>query len=181
LHSSGFNDFILKPEIRRSIADAGFEHPSEGKIFQTSWFSSFSFLPTVQNECIPNAILGNDVLCQAKSGMGKTAVFVIAILQQLQKKPDPVSALILCHTRELAYQINKEFVRLGKFLEVKSKVFYGGEPIADQQKVLKAEPPQIVVGTPGRILDLIQKGYLKLDNLRYFVLDECDKMLEQLG
>lgn len=163
LHSSGFNDFILKPEIRRSIADAGFEHPSE-----------------VQNECIPNAILGNDVLCQAKSGMGKTAVFVIAILQQLQKKPDPVSALILCHTRELAYQINKEFVRLGKFLEVKSKVFYGGEPIADQQKVLKAEPPQIVVGTPGRILDLIQKGYLKLDNLRYFVLDECDKMLEQL-
>jgi len=112
--------------------------------------------------------------------MGKTAVFVIAILQQLPKKPDPVSALILCHTRELAYQINKEFVRLGKFLEIKSKVFYGGEPIADQQKVLKNEPPHIVVGTPGRILDLIQKGYLKLENLRYFVLDECDKMLEQL-
>ena len=112
--------------------------------------------------------------------MGKTAVFVIAILQQLPKKPDPVSALILCHTRELAYQINKEFVRLGKFLELKSKVFYGGEPITDQQKVLKNEPPHVVVGTPGRVLDLIQKGFLKLDNLRYFVLDECDKMLEQL-
>lgn len=139
------------------------------------------FHPPVQNECIPNAILGNDVLCQAKSGMGKTAVFVIAILQQLPKKPDPVSALILCHTRELAYQINKEFVRLGKFLELKSKVFYGGEPITDQQKVLKNEPPHVVVGTPGRVLDLIQKGFLKLDNLRYFVLDECDKMLEQLG
>ena len=180
MHSSGFNDFILKPEIRRSIADAGFEHPSEGKIFQWSSQSS-SFSPSVQNECIPNAILGNDVLCQAKSGMGKTAVFVIAILQQLPKKPDPVSALILCHTRELAYQINKEFVRLGKFMEVKSKVFYGGEPITDQQKVLKNEPPHVVVGTPGRILDLIQKGFLKLENLRYFVLDECDKMLEQLG
>lgn len=114
--------------------------------------------------------------------MGKTAVFVLAILQQLPKEPDPVSALILCHTRELAYQINKEFVRLGKFLkDVKSKVFYGGEPIVDQQKVLKTEPPHVVVGTPGRILDLIQKGYLKLDKLRFFVLDECDKMLEQLG
>ena len=164
MHSSGFNDFILKAEIRRSIADAGFEHPSE-----------------VQNECIPSSILGNDVLCQAKSGMGKTAVFVLAILQQLPKEPDPVSALILCHTRELAYQINKEFVRLGKFLkDIKSKVFYGGEPIVDQQKVLKTEPPHVVVGTPGRILDLIQKGYLKLDKLRFFVLDECDKMLEQL-
>ena len=114
--------------------------------------------------------------------MGKTAVFVLAILQQLPKEPDPVSALILCHTRELAYQINKEFVRLGKFLkDIKSKVFYGGEPLVDQQKVLKTEPPHIVVGTPGRVLDLIQKGSLKLDKLRFFVLDECDKMLEQLG
>lgn len=164
LHSTGFKDFILKSEIQRAIAESGFEHPSE-----------------VQQECIPNAILGSDILCQAKSGMGKTAVFVLAIIQQLPKTPDPVSALILCHTRELAYQINKEFVRFTKYLkEIKSRVFYGGEPLTEDQKVLKTDPPHIVVGTPGRILDLIQKGSLKLEKLRFFVLDECDKMLEQL-
>lgn len=126
--------------------------------------------------------MGNDILCQAKSGMGKTAVFVLAIIQQLPRNPDPVSALILCHTRELAYQINKEFVRFTKYIkEIKTRVFYGGEPLVEDQKALKADPPNVVVGTPGRILDLIQKGNLKLEKLRFFVLDECDKMLEQLG
>jgi ATP-dependent RNA helicase UAP56/SUB2 len=82
------------------------------------------------------------MLTQAKSGMGKTAVFVLTILHSLPKDAPPVSALVLCHTRELAYQIHKEFVRLGKYIkELKSRVFYGGEPIEDQKKALKTEAP----------------------------------------
>ncbi|XP_003390730.1 PREDICTED: spliceosome RNA helicase DDX39B-like [Amphimedon queenslandica] len=94
IHSSGFRDFLLKPELLRAIVDCGFEHPSE-----------------VQHECIPQAILGMDVICQAKSGMGKTAVFVIATLQQLEIVEGQVSVLVMCHARELAYQIYKEYER----------------------------------------------------------------------
>lgn len=82
---------------------------------------------SVQHECIPQAILGMDVICQAKSGMGKTAVFVLATLHQLQPVEGEVHALVLCHTRELAYQIKYEYDRFSKYLpDVKSKVFYGG-------------------------------------------------------
>eukprot|EP00828_Plagiopyla_frontata_P010425 TRINITY_DN1555_c0_g1_i1.p1 TRINITY_DN1555_c0_g1~~TRINITY_DN1555_c0_g1_i1.p1 ORF type:complete len:451 (+),score=65.35 TRINITY_DN1555_c0_g1_i1:158-1510(+) len=164
IHSTGFKDFLLKEELNRAITDCGFECPSE-----------------VQQECIPNAVLGQDVLCQAKSGMGKTAVFVLAILHQLPKVPDPFSCLVLCHTRELAYQINNEFKRLGKYLQqIKTRVIYGGEPVEKQTRDLKDNPPQVIVGTPGRTLDLIQRKILVLENLKFFVLDECDKMLEQL-
>ncbi len=100
VHSSGFRDFILKPEVLRAIGDCGFEHPSE-----------------VQHECIPQAILSMDVLCQAKSGMGKTAVFVIATLQQLDPEEEGMTrVIVLCHTRELAYQISKEYERFSKYM-----------------------------------------------------------------
>lgn len=122
------------------------------------------------------------MLCQAKSGMGKTAVFVLTVLQRLEKDPTGLKCLVLCHTRELAYQIHKEFIRLGKYLkEIKCKVIYGGaESIEDHKRELKLEMPTVVVGTPGRVLDLVKKDILKLDKLQYFVLDECDKMLEAL-
>jgi ATP-dependent RNA helicase UAP56/SUB2 len=81
----------------------------------------------VQQECIPQAVLGMDIICQAKSGMGKTAVFVLAVLQQLVPVENTVDTLVLCHTRELAYQICQEFLRFSKYLsEVKVKVFFGG-------------------------------------------------------
>ena len=114
--------------------------------------------------------------------MGKTAVFVLSILHLMDDNPEPVSCLVLSHTKELAYQIQKEFERLGKHLpKIKSDVFIGGDPIADQIKKLKNNPPAIVVGTPGRITDLIKRGHLNLKKLRFFILDECDKMLEQQG
>ena len=114
--------------------------------------------------------------------MGKTAVFVSSILHRLNKNPEPCSALVLCHARELAFQIYKEFNRLGKYLtDVKTRVMYGGDPIQEQKKILQNDPPTIIVGTPGRILDLIRRKYLKLNNLKFFVLDECDKMLEEIG
>jgi len=164
IHSSGFRDFLLKPEILRSIVDCGFEHPSE-----------------VQHECIPQAVLGMDVLCQAKSGMGKTAVFVLATLQQLECVENQVSVLVLCHTRELAFQISKEYERFSKYMTaIKVGVFFGGLNIQKDEATLKANCPHIVVGTPGRILALVRSKKLNLRNLKHFVLDECDKMLEAL-
>merc|ERR1712023_453339 len=164
IHTSGFKDFLLKPELQRAIQDCGFEHPSE-----------------VQSECIPQAILGMDVLCQAKSGMGKTAVFVLTTLQQLDPQEGEIGVVVLCHTRELAYQINDEFSRFTKYLpDLKCKVCYGGVPISQDRAFFKETPPHVVVGTPGRILGLAQEGTADLSKVKHFVLDECDKMLEEL-
>ncbi|KAK9699957.1 hypothetical protein RND81_08G206700 [Saponaria officinalis] len=164
IYSSGFRDFLLKPELLRAIVDSGFEHPSE-----------------VQHECIPQAILGMDVICQAKSGMGKTAVFVLSTLQQIDPVAGQVSALVLCHTRELAYQICHEFERFSTYLPgIKVAVFYGGVNIKTHKDLLKNECPHIVVGTPGRILGLARDKDLSLKEVRHFILDECDKMLESL-
>merc|ERR1719172_180280 len=164
IHASGFRDFLLKAELQRAIVDCGFEHPSE-----------------VQHECIPQAILGSDILCQAKSGMGKTAVFVLAGLQQLDASEKAVKVLVICHTRELAYQIKHEFDRFAKyFSDVKCTVVYGGVPIAKDKEMLKDDCPHILIGTPGRVLALCRNKDLKLEKLTHFVLDECDKCLEKL-
>uniref|UniRef100_A0A6B2LEU0 Helicase ATP-binding domain-containing protein n=1 Tax=Arcella intermedia TaxID=1963864 RepID=A0A6B2LEU0_9EUKA len=163
VHASGFKDFLLKPEILRAIGDCGFEHPSE-----------------VQHQCIPQATLGTDVLCQAKSGMGKTAVFVLSILQQIEVTGvDAVLCLVLVHTREMAFQIKEEFERFKKYLpEIRTRVFYGGVPVQQDKAALKQSTPHIVIGTPGRTLQLARDNVLKLNSVKYFVLDECDKMLE---
>ncbi|KAF8823868.1 hypothetical protein HHX47_DHR9000114 [Lentinula edodes] len=166
IHSTGFRDFLLKPELLRAISDLGFEHPSE-----------------VQQECIPQAVLGMDVLCQAKSGHGKTAVFVLATLQQLEPINGQVSVLVLCHTRELAFQIKNEYTRFAKYMpDVRISTFYGGTPVSKDAEVLrdKAKCPHIVVATPGRLNALARDKVLDAKNVKHFVLDECDKMLEQL-
>lgn len=113
--------------------------------------------------------------------MGKTAVFVLATLQQIDTSDENVSVLVMCHTRELAFQISKEYERFSKFMSVKVAVFFGGLNISNDEKILKSTKPQIVVGTPGRILALIRSKKLNLKNIKHFILDECDKMLEQLG
>jgi len=170
VHASGFKDFILKNEINRAIGDCGFEHPSE-----------------VQHQCIPQAVLGTDILCQAKSGMGKTAVFVLSILQQLDikgqdgKTIDETLCLVLVHTRELAFQIREEFDRFKKHMnDVRTKVLYGGVPVMQDKKDIRSQVPHIVIGTPGRTLQLARENILKLSHIKHFVLDECDKMLEAL-
>merc|ERR1712242_667287 len=116
-----------------------------------------------------------------KAGMGKTAVFVLATLQQIEPVDGQVSVLVMCHTRELAFQISKEYERFSKFMTaIKVGVFFGGMAIAKDEQVLKNNCPHIIVGTPGRILALVKSKKLSLKNLKHFVLDECDKMLEQL-
>lgn len=171
VHTAGFRDFVLKPELLRAITDCGFEHPSE-----------------VQHECIPAALTGADIICQAKSGMGKTAVFVLTTLQQLDVATAPTpSVLVLAHTRELAFQIGKEYERFGKYTkDLKTAVFYGGANINLNKQVLENDPPHVIVATPGRLLALLreQKGngepLLNLKKLKHFILDECDKMLTAL-
>lgn len=122
-----------------------------------------------------------DVLCQAKSGMGKTAVFTLAVLQQLHPVDGEVSCVILGHTRELAYQIAREIERFAKYFPaVRSAVIYGGVPVRQHKDLLQTNTPHIVVGTPGRIKDLVSQKILKMDKVKYFVLDECDKILEAL-
>jgi len=140
-------------------------------------------------------MLVTEVLCQAKSGMGKTAVFVLAVLQQLDGSSDNnPKCLVLCHTRELAFQIAAEFNRFTKYMkDLRVAVFYGGVPLSEHQKLLSETHPQIVIGTPGRILELASlqedsktksrgkpKVSLNLNQISIFVLDECDQMLGRL-
>merc|ERR1712085_208286 len=164
IHASGFRDFLLKPELLRATVECGFEHPSE-----------------VQHACIPQAILGTDILCQAKSGMGKTAVFVLACLQQIDAAEKAVKVMVICHTRGLAYQIKFEFDRFAKFFaDVKTAVVYGGIPIAKDKEMLKDNCPHILIGTPGRVLALSRDKDLNLEKVSQFVLDECDKCVDKL-
>ena len=165
VHATSFKDFMLKSELVRAITDNGFEHPSE-----------------VQQICIPQSIHGMDVICQAKSGLGKTAVFVLSTLQQLEPVEGEVNTLVICHTRELAYQIKNEYDRFSKYLpDVRTEVFYGGTNIKDDIKRVKESKPNVVVGTPGRLVALVRDKALNLKNLHSFVVDECDRVLESLN
>jgi len=160
MSSMGWKDFMLNPLLFKTISDCGFEHPSE-----------------VQHAVIPQAIIGADIICQAKSGMGKTAVFVISVIQQ---NPDPkdLETVVLAHTRELAMQICKEFKRFTKYFPaIKCATIYGGVPIEGQIRKLKDEAPHIVCGTPGRMMDLVKRGAMDLKHVKHFVVDECDKIL----
>ncbi|XBW35074.1 hypothetical protein QEN19_000637 [Hanseniaspora menglaensis] len=163
---TGFKDFLLKPELSRAIVDCGFEHPSE-----------------VQQATIPQSIHGTDVLCQAKSGLGKTAVFVLSTLQQIEPVDGEVSVVVICHTRELAYQIKNEYVRFSKYMpDVRTGVFYGGVNVKDNVKEL-SDPksiPHIIVATPGRLAKLVREKKISLAHLKHFVIDECDKVLETI-
>jgi len=171
IHSTGFRDFFLKAPLLRAIGDAGFEHPSE-----------------VQHETIPHAVSGCDVLCQAKSGMGKTAVFVISLLQTLEidklnLSAGEVACLVISHTRELAFQIKNEFDRFSKHMDnVRVEVVYGGTNRQEDVKKLNnpRTSPHILVGTPGRLLDLAKSNAINLDKLTHFVVDECDKVLQKV-
>ena len=124
------------------------------------------------------------MLCQAKSGLGKTAVFVLSTLQQIEPVAGEASVLVMCHTRELAFQIRNEYQRFSKYMpEVKTAVFYGGTDIKENEKVLanKETHPHVIVATPGRLNALVREKKLRLGSVQRFVLDECDKMLDQIG
>ena len=165
MHTTSFKDFLMRDELKQQITNYGFEHPSE-----------------VQQQCLPNSLLGVDILCQAKAGMGKTAVFILTILNRILEGniKGEGAVLVLANTRELAYQISKEFQNFSKGLNIKIALIIGGEDLHAQLQTLKNEKPNIIIGTPGRILALIRKKHLNADNVQAFVIDECDKMLSVL-
>jgi len=167
IRATGFKDFLLKDDVMKGIIDCGFEHPSE-----------------VQHACIPQAVLGTDVLCQAKAGMGKTAVFVIACLQTIDTSKAELKVIVLGHTRELAYQIQHEFKRLGKHMkDLKVEAAFGGTPLNADKKRFKDNVPHVLVGTTTRVLQLVSGGKdatLKVDNVTQFIVDECDRVIDTL-
>jgi len=149
----------VRNSILRALAELKFETPSE-----------------IQSLLIPRALAGVDILGQARTGTGKTAAFTIPILQRVTKGI-ATQALILVPTRELAVQVEAEVKRLSQFTPVRSLAIYGGQKIAAQAKFLKTHP-EILVGTPGRVIDLLDRRMINLDNLRFAVLDEVDRMLD---
>lgn len=153
-----FHDLGLIPELLETIDRLGYVEPTP-----------------IQAQAIPPLLEGRDVLGQAQTGTGKTAAFTLPVLQQLQG--DDLQVLILTPTRELAIQVSESVYRYGNHLGVRVLPIYGGQPYDRQQRRLQ-KGVQVVVGTPGRTLDLIQKRMLNLGNVRFVILDEADEMLK---
>jgi ATP-dependent RNA helicase RhlE len=138
---------------------------------------------SIQEKAIPLILNKNDVLGSAQTGTGKTAAFAIPILQHLfldnirNKSPHKIKALIITPTRELAIQIAESFTTYGKYTGIKNTVIFGGVTQGSQTDALR-RGVDILVATPGRLLDLIDQGYIRLNDIKYFVLDEADRMLD---
>lgn len=132
----------------------------------------------IQAESIPIALQGRDIVGLAETGSGKTAAFAIPILQALLEKPQPLFSLVLAPTRELAFQIGKTFEALGAIISLRVCTIVGGMDFTPQQVAL-GKKPHVVVATPGRILDHLErtKGF-NLRSVKYLVLDEADRLLE---
>ncbi|GAA4716774.1 DEAD/DEAH box helicase [Brevibacillus fulvus] len=155
-----FASFGFKPEVLQGIKDLYYKEPTP-----------------IQAEAIPLILQGKDVIGQAQTGTGKTAAFVLPILQKLDMGKRDIQALILTPTRELSIQIAKEIEKLGKHLNVNVLSLHGGTDIERQLSKLK-QTVHIVVGTPGRVLDHMQRASLHFGRISMLVLDEADKMLE---
>ena len=154
-----FEDFYIKRELMMGIFEAGFENPSP-----------------IQEEAIPVALLTRDILARAKNGTGKTAAFVIPTLEQVNPKNSKIQALLLVPTRELALQTSQVCRTLGKHLGVKIMVTTGGTGLKDDI-IRLSDPVHILVGTPGRMLDLASRNIADLSECKIFVMDEADKLL----
>jgi ATP-dependent RNA helicase DeaD len=153
------------------------ELPIAGEIVQSVKEIGFREMFPIQAAAILPLLQGRDVIGQAKTGTGKTAAFGIPIVQSVDRSVEAVQALILVPTRELAVQVASDLSKFGKYLSVTSLAVYGGQPIYGQMEALQ-RTVHVVVGTPGRVIDHISRGTLVLDQVRFVVLDEADRMLD---
>ena len=155
-----FGEIELSRKVLQALREMGFEEPSP-----------------IQAQTIPLTLEGHDVIGQAQTGTGKTAAFGIPTVEKITEKIHKVQALILTPTRELAIQTAEELNKIGKFKRVRTLPIYGGQAIDRQIRALK-RGVHIVVGTPGRLLDHLNRGTLDLETVHTLVLDEADEMLD---
>ncbi|WP_199622042.1 DEAD/DEAH box helicase [Paenibacillus alkalitolerans] len=155
-----FSEFGLEQKVLRAITEMGFEESTP-----------------IQEKAIPIALAGQDLIGQAQTGTGKTAAFAIPLIQHIETTEERIMALIMTPTRELAIQVAEEIGKLARFKGIRSLPIYGGQDIGRQIRALKKRP-QVIIGTPGRLLDHINRKTIRLDDVRYVVLDEADEMLD---
>ncbi|MBL0104376.1 MAG: DEAD/DEAH box helicase [Bacteroidetes bacterium] len=160
-----FNELNLIAPLVQALEKKGYQHPTP-----------------IQEKSIPHILQGKDIFGCAQTGTGKTAAFALPILQLLSAKPlaersKDIKALILAPTRELALQISENFAAYGKNLHISHTLVFGGVSQVPQVNSLK-KGVDVLIATPGRLLDLMQQGYIKLNHIEYFVLDEADRMLD---
>ena len=159
-HAS-FEDFPISGKVRKAVASQGWETPTP-----------------IQELAIPALLDGEDVVGLAQTGSGKTAAFSIPLIEAIDPKVRGIQALIVVPTRELASQAADELKSLSRFDPVRPVVLCGGTSIKPQINALRGHSTRVAVGTPGRILDHLQRGTLRLGSVRYLVLDEADRMLD---
>lgn len=155
-----FSDFALADQLKANLTKIGFTKPS-----------------AIQDQSIPLALEGRDIIGLANTGTGKTAAFMLPILSLLNQREDRGSVLVMAPTRELAQQIDSEVKRFSRDMRIFSTVIVGGTNMNRQISELRRRP-HIIIGTPGRLNDLLERGELKLDHIKFFVLDEADRMLD---
>lgn len=157
----GFETLRLRPEITRSLREIGYK----------------SMFP-IQSGAIPPLLEGRDVIGQAHTGSGKTAAYALPILERVEGTKPYIQALIVVPTRELALQVTDEFNKLSRYMNIRAYSIYGGQAITPQIERLHKKTPQVVVATPGRLIDHIERGTIDLQDVRFVVLDEADRMLD---
>ena len=161
MKNSKFNDLNISKEIKQAIKDMGFEEPTP-----------------IQAQSIPYLLNGDDLVGQAQTGTGKTAAFGIATLEMIDQGNKELQAVILCPTRELAIQVSEELKKLSRYQKaIRILPVYGGQPIDRQIKALR-KGVQIVIGTPGRVMDHMNRRTLKMGGVKIIILDEADEMLD---
>ncbi|MFC5735475.1 DEAD/DEAH box helicase [Cytobacillus gottheilii] len=161
MSNSRFAEYQLSEEINRAIAVLKYEDPTE-----------------VQSKVIPLALENQDLVVKAQTGSGKTASFGIPLCEMVEWEEKKPQALILTPTRELAVQVREDMTNIGRFKRIKAVAVYGKEPFSKQRDELK-QKTHVVVGTPGRVLDHIDRETLELDQIKYLIIDEADEMLNR--
>ncbi|WP_010284659.1 DEAD/DEAH box helicase [Bacillus timonensis] len=156
---AAFNELGISQDLMKSISKMGFEEATP-----------------IQSQTIPLALEGHDVIGQAQTGTGKTAAFGIPLIENVDVKDENIQGIVIAPTRELAIQVSEELHKIGHFNRVRILPIYGGQDISRQIRSLKKHP-HIIVGTPGRVIDHINRKTLKLQNVKTVVLDEADEML----
>jgi len=157
----GFDTLNLRPEVLKSLQEMGYKE-----------------MFPIQAAAIPPLLEGKDVLGQAHTGSGKTAAYALPILQRVDPTRRYIQALVVVPTRELALQVTDEFNKASRYLDVRAYPIYGGQAITPQIERLSKKTPQVVVATPGRLIDHIERGTIDLQDVKTVVLDEADRMLD---